>query len=164
MAQTKTSYKPGQSGNLKGRPKKGTALSDVLRTYMNRNFTDIDGKQHRGKTVFARIAGQAALTGTLVFPAQSPDGEQLPPVYKELDAKDWITWAKYVWDRLEGPVKQSHDITTKGESLNDAGIERRNTSLDALAAAVSAIVSRESAERDGAMVSSESAAMGGDSN
>ena len=57
-------WKPGQSGNPAGRPKKGTALSDVMRDYLDGKIEgkDVTRKEAFVKAIFARAmkGGDAA--------------------------------------------------------------------------------------------------------
>ena len=113
-------FKKGQSGNPDGRPRKGYALTDLLEARLNKSAPDIDGKNHANKRILARVAIEAATTGSVTFPKAGKDG-RLYVVTEKLEARDWITWAKYIIDRVDGPAKQRFDVTTDDESLNDTG-------------------------------------------
>jgi hypothetical protein len=113
-------WKPGQSGNPNGRPKKGLALTELLERELNKAAPDIDGKRHQNKRILARLAIEAVTTGCVTFVKVSKSGEQ-HVVTQQIDPRDWMTWAKYVIDRIDGPAKQRMDVTTNDESLNDSG-------------------------------------------
>jgi hypothetical protein len=66
-------YKPGQSGNPKGRPKSGTALTDLLRKELNRKDED-------------NVAKKARLVNKLIELADGGD----------------VIALKYVFDRVDG--------------------------------------------------------------
>lgn len=80
-------FEKGQSGNPKGRPKKGQAMSDALRTVLNKSK---DGKQNKRavaeklvemareghieamKTIFDRMDGKPPQTNVLEGNASAP--------------------------------------------------------------------------------------------
>ena len=110
------SWQPGESGNPNGRPKKGLALTDLLERELSKTSVDIDGKRHQNRSILARVAVEAATTGSVTFVKVSPTGEAYN-VTQQLDPRDWITWAKYIIDRIDGPAQQRVDVTTNGESV-----------------------------------------------
>lgn len=73
-----TSWKPGQSGNPKGAPRKDESLTGLLRAYMDETVNP-DGKKR--KEAFIQAVAKHAVKG---------------------DA----TLIKYLWDRLDGQMKQ----------------------------------------------------------
>jgi hypothetical protein len=127
-------FKPGQSGNPKGRPKKGLALTDLLEKELNKTALDIDGRRHQNKRILARVAVEAATTGSVTFVKLSPTGEP-HNVTQRIDPRDWMTWAKYIIDRVDGPPKQRVDVTTDDESLNE-GARISEDRRDAIIAAI----------------------------
>ena len=80
-------FEPGQSGNPKGRPKKGKAMSDALRIVLNKTS---DGKQNKKavaeklvsmaregnteaiKVIFDRVDGKVPQTNVLEGNASAP--------------------------------------------------------------------------------------------
>ena len=58
----KVMWKPGQSGNPSGRPKKGTALAEVLREYLNEEVDTPNGKLLRS-SAFIRAVYAKAIKG-----------------------------------------------------------------------------------------------------
>jgi hypothetical protein len=129
-------WNPGESGNPSGRPKKGLALTDLLEAELNKTAPDIDGKRRQNRRILARVAVEAATTGSVTFAKVSKTGE-VHAVTEKIDPRDWMTWAKYVIDRIDGPAKQRMDITTNDESLNNDGVltdQQRQSLLAALIA------------------------------
>jgi len=127
-------FKKGQSGNPAGRPRKGYALTDLLESQLNKTALDIDGRRRQNRRILARVAVEAATTGCVTFVKVGPNGEA-HNVTQKIDPRDWMTWAKYLIDRVDGPAGQRLDVTTKGESLND-GARITEAGRDALIAAI----------------------------
>jgi predicted ABC-class ATPase len=76
MARASTSYKPGQSGNPKGRPKKGETFREVLEKILEeRQSVEISGKARRPtkKEILARVLVEQALGGNPAFMKQLLD-------------------------------------------------------------------------------------------
>ena len=66
-------YQKGQSGNPKGRPKKGTAMADALRTVLNKSE---DGRQNK-----------RAVAEKLVEMARSGNLEAMKLLFERVDGK-----------------------------------------------------------------------------
>jgi phage I-like protein len=79
-------FQKGQSGNPKGRPKKGTAMADALRTVLNKSK---DGKQNK-----------RALAEKVVEMALSGNTEAI----------------KLVFDRMDGKVPQTNVLQGSDEA------------------------------------------------
>lgn len=83
----KTAFKPGQSGNPKGRPRKGMSFSDIIR--------ELSDEVQDGKTVREQIVAK-----TIEFAKKG-----VP----------WaVAW---VVDRMEGRAKESVDMNIKDNPL-----------------------------------------------
>jgi hypothetical protein len=66
MAKSSTSFKPGESGNREGRPRKGRSWADLLRIEGNRRIEGEDGE--KGKTKkrkLAEVVYECALAGDI---------------------------------------------------------------------------------------------------
>ena len=98
-------WKPGQSGNPKGRPPKNRALTEIRAKQGCRTLEDFDGKRRSGKRVVARIMWELATTGK----ARLPDGRSL-----DVAPKDYLTIVKFVYSQVDGPPKAELDVTTGG--------------------------------------------------
>lgn len=72
-----TAWKPGQSGNPKGRPKKGVALTDILRQ-------ELELPTKIGK---ARMTQAHAVARALVMKAREGDAACLRLLYERIDGK-----------------------------------------------------------------------------
>ena len=88
MPKVSTSYKPGQSGNLKGAPKKEWTIKGLIKEALNR--TDKEGKTDK-QYVYEKLVDLAK------------NGDMA--AQREMN------------NRLEGMPKQSTDITSGGKSL-----------------------------------------------
>ena len=89
-------WKQGQSGNIKGRPKSGKAMTDLLRNELNRR--DIDKVPIKEKVVKALI--NKALEGD-------------------------PTALKYVFDRLDGRPMESVSANVTGNIIDMDAIQKK---------------------------------------
>lgn len=94
-------FKPGVSGNPKGRPKT-RVLSERLRAAGSQTV-EVDGKPHAGSIVAARIAWDGLATGKLRFPEDSED--------TILSFDQWLALAKFVYGQTEGPPPQAVEVS-----------------------------------------------------
>jgi len=89
MARSSTTLRKGQTANPNGRPKKGESLTETMKMFLE----------------------------------QAPPGQEL--TYKELFVKKSYqkaiegdpTFAKLVWNYIDGMPKQSVDLTSLGKSI-----------------------------------------------
>lgn len=84
-----TSWKPGQSGNPRGAPPRDESLTGLLRAYMNETISP-EGKKR--KDAFIQAVAKHAVKG---------------------DA----TLIKYLWDRMDGQMKQEILMQTQRISI-----------------------------------------------
>lgn len=108
-----TSWKPGQSGNPKGRPPKQRALTTILEKAGNRTMPVGDKRKGR-KHVLAEMLWSAVTTGKLIFPAESEADE---PKVLELDGDDWFDVVQFLYKHIDGPARSEVDVTSGGEKL-----------------------------------------------
>lgn len=110
-------FKPGESGNPKGRPPKKRTLTEILEKAGN--GAKVYGGGIAPKKLLAELLWQAAATGTVTFPDQTKA--------VVLEPQDWIGVVKFLYQHIDGPPKQELDVTSNGDSL-------RFTSEDAVTA------------------------------
>lgn len=102
-------WKPGQSGNPKGRPPKHRALTDLLEKAGSKTVEDIDGKKRNSKRILARIMWEFVINGK----AQFPDGS----VIVAEDSDDWLAVAKFIYQHIDGPPPKEIDLTSGGQPI-----------------------------------------------
>jgi hypothetical protein len=100
-------YKPGQSGNPNGRPKKDRALTDIL-ARAGGVMVEIDGERLSGRRLMARQVWEGISTGTVTFPG----GKKLA-----LSPQDWKDFVKWVYTHIDGPPRTELDVTSGGDAL-----------------------------------------------
>lgn len=86
-------WKPGQSGNPKGRPKNARLLSDRLRAAASKTI-EVDGKPIAGSIIAARIAWEAITKGKVKFPDDTEE--------TILSFDQWLGLMKFVYGQTEG--------------------------------------------------------------
>ena len=104
-------FKPGQSGNPKGRPPKGRALTEILERRGNKTVPDIDGRNHGGKYIVARALWELATTGRTSL----KDGDEVREL--SVGAKGWFEIVKWMYAQVDGPPKGEMDVTSGGKPL-----------------------------------------------
>lgn len=94
-----TQFKPGQSGNAKGRPKKATTVDDVLYEEFNRFVTITEGRKRRRLSKLRVVVRQninkaangdiraAAMLLKLLGSQKSDEGDNLDDLVQEFRAK-----------------------------------------------------------------------------
>ena len=105
-------WKPGQSGNPKGRPPKARALTEILERAGSATI-EVEGKRISGKRLVARLVWEALTTGVLSLPIEAG----APPVRRVICSDEWITLAKWVFAQIDGPPRAEIDVTSDGKSL-----------------------------------------------
>jgi len=106
-----TSFKPGTSGNPKGRPPKKRALTMLLERGGNVKIETEQGDISAKKIMVARI-WQGLATGQITF------GTITMPIDK---IDDYIALAKLVLSQVDGPPKGEVDVTSAGEPIKAGG-------------------------------------------
>ncbi len=91
----------GQSGNPRGRPPKGRALTEILKKAGSKTL-EVHGKRLSRKRLVADLLWQAAAAGRVVF----PDGRTL-----EVSFADWFDVVKFIYSHVDGPPKVSMELT-----------------------------------------------------
>lgn len=102
-------FKPGQSGNPAGRPRKGKALAEILEV-ASREAVDVDGRPMSARVATMRMIWQGITTGSILLPAPpappatDPRGSKRPPRRRKFTLKfaDWQTLVEFVFNRIDG--------------------------------------------------------------
>jgi hypothetical protein len=95
-------WKPGVSGNPKGRPKNTRMLSERLRAAGSKTI-EVDGKPVAGSIVAAHIAWEAITKGKVKFP---DDAEETI-----LSFDQWLGLVKFVYGQTEGPPPAAVELS-----------------------------------------------------
>jgi len=103
----KGGWKPGQSGNPRGRPKGTRALTEILARAGSKAIEDCDGKRRSGKRIVARLLWEAAITGAVQFP-NTKEATIIP-------FSDWLGIIRFLYGHIDGPPPQSLGVTVDGE-------------------------------------------------
>lgn len=94
-------FKPGQSGNPKGRPKT-RVLSERLRAAASKTI-EVDGKPCAGSIVAARIAWEAITKGKVRFPDDTDE--------TILSFDQWLALMKFVYSQTEGAPPAALEVS-----------------------------------------------------
>ena len=101
-------FKPGQSGNPKGRPSKERALTSILEVELGKPITTADGVKVARKRLIAQLMAQIATEGRVTL----PNGREL--VVNDL--KELADILKWIYRHIDGE-KTHIDVTSLGESV-----------------------------------------------
>lgn len=115
-----TKFKPGQSGNPKGGPRRERAWAELIRKCGKQKVTLADGTEVMGQQLLAELTMQALLTGQIKFPRLK--GDRTKGRVLVLAAKDWIRFLKETREHLEPPARQEIDLTTNGEKFEPGSV------------------------------------------
>jgi len=105
MSNRPTAWKPGQSGNPKGRPPKSRALTELLEKAGGKTV-EYGGKRISGRRLLARLIWQAVTTGEVVLPGVDADGNALKLVF---GPADWFDAVKWLYTHMDGPAPKAGD-------------------------------------------------------
>jgi hypothetical protein len=116
----KGGWKPGESGNPKGRPPKARALTEILERAGSRTV-EYNGKRMAGKRLVAAMLWEMATTGQ----CELPSGRTLVAGMEE-----WLDVVKYLYAQIDGPPPKDINLGGTGGGpmvveviWNEAGLE-----------------------------------------
>lgn len=110
-------FKPGQTGNPKGRPKKGRALAEILQKAGNTKVVNRDGDKVTRKQMLAEMLWQVATEGTVDFlgGVNERTGKAISGGSIVIDSMaEWFAIAKFVHQHLDGPVRPEIELPGNG--------------------------------------------------
>jgi len=131
----------GQSGNPGGRPPKSRALTELLEKAGSKTV-EVDGRRVSGKRLYAENLWSLINTGQIKLNDKT---------LKISSAKEWTDIVLKMLSHIDGPPKQSIDVTTGGETINDANSERFDRALSTFADAIGEIIHRAGTDGQGDM-------------
>lgn len=99
-------FKPGQSGNPKGRPPNTRALTAILSTELNKTEQLPDGHRVARKRLIARMIAELAATGQTTL----PDGKVLAA--QSLD--ELVAVWRWIYKHIDGDVTHAEVSGTGG--------------------------------------------------
>lgn len=104
-------WKPGQSGNPKGRPKKGEAWADVANQLLDSNEIDITMKMSNGKIKNLNLEADKSFRHAVIIGQikQAMDGN--------------VQAARELADRTEGKSRERREVSFKTEPIKILSID-----------------------------------------
>lgn len=101
-------WKPGQSGNLRGAPKKPRRFTAALERALSRSVTLADGTKVSGKAYVAGIIAQAVEKGSVEL--ANGNTMDLPP-------QEVLKLVQWAYTHIDGPPKAELDVTSGGKPI-----------------------------------------------
>lgn len=103
-------WTPGVSGNPRGRPPKGRALTEILEKQGKATHKrDGDARGTPRNKLLADMLWQGLLTGTVVL----VNGRTL-----DLTAGDWLDLAQFIYKQIDGPPKAEIDLKSDDKPVS----------------------------------------------
>lgn len=98
-------WKPGQSGNPNGRPKKNRALTEILEKQLAKTVTLADGARVAGKRYVAERMVELATAGKTTL----ANGQSI-----SVHEVGWFEVVKWIYAQVDGPPKTETDLNVRG--------------------------------------------------
>ena len=98
-----SAWTPGASGNRRGRPPKGRALTELMEKAGSKTVLRGDKKVAR-KTILAEMLWEAAMSGKVTFET-NPDPCVTVSRTEALAIDEWFDIAKFIYSHVDGPPK-----------------------------------------------------------
>jgi len=102
-------WQPGESGNPKGRPRKGKALTEIIKLAGSRMVDGPDGSRISSKRLMARAAWELITHGETVLLG----GKRL----KVDDLAEWKSLVEWVLTRVDGPPIERKEVSTEDQRV-----------------------------------------------
>lgn len=90
-------FEQGNTGNKRGRPKKGRALTEILSAGGKNKLNDKVAR----KNEVARLVWEAATEGRVTF---------LNGTVLDLNVADWLGIVKFLYTQIDGPAPQQNKV------------------------------------------------------
>jgi hypothetical protein len=114
-------FKPGQSGNPKGRPTKDRTIAAKLRELGEQQITLPDGTLKARQELLAENVWSLLLTGRAKL-LPSGNGKGKRSSYITLDRGEWVSLLKFLATHVDGPARLDVDVTSDGSEIKVTSI------------------------------------------
>lgn len=122
MANNKTTWKTGNSGNPAGRPPKSRALTDTLAAAGRAKVMDADGKPVARSKLLSEMIWTLIIAGQLQFLASNRNDEnRRGDVQFEIKPGDWFEIVKWLFKQVDGDFALIWQTET--DDGDDAAVE-----------------------------------------
>jgi len=114
MAKSKTSFKPGQSGNPKGRPPKNRAMTEILIAAGKKKASDGEGGTVARNKLLAEMIWKASTGGEVTFHATNREFGASRTL--QLKLPEWIDFVKWLVEQMDGRLSISMKLEDDTEA------------------------------------------------
>lgn len=113
MAKSSTSFKPGKSGNPKGRPPKSRAMTEILVAAGKKKASDGDGGNISRNKLLAEMIWKASIGGEVTFHATNREFGGSRTL--QLKLPEWIDFVKWLIEQMDGRLSISMKLEDESE-------------------------------------------------